>query len=64
MSADVSWGFLYDSITDSPCTWFAVLQPLVRYHGPMWPLAECISSLLVRTPSLQLGVLQLLRGSF
>ena len=30
----------------------------------MWPLAECISSVLVRTPSLQLGVLQLLRGSF
>ena len=30
----------------------------------MWPLAECISSLLVRTPSLQLGVLQSLRGSF
>ena len=24
----------------------------------MWPLAECISSLLVQTPSLQLGVLQ------
>ena len=30
----------------------------------MWPLAECISSVLVRTPSLQLGVLQLLQGSF
>ena len=30
----------------------------------MWPLAECISSLLVRTPSLQLGVLQSLRSSF
>ena len=30
----------------------------------MWPLAECISSLLVRPPSLQLGVLQLLLGSF
>ena len=30
----------------------------------MWPLAECISSLLVWTPSLQLGVLQSLRGSF
>ena len=30
----------------------------------MWPLAECISSTLVWTPSLQLGVLQLLRGSF
>ena len=30
----------------------------------MWPLAECISSLLVRTPSLQLGVLQSLQGSF
>ena len=30
----------------------------------MWPSAGCISSLLVRTPSLQLGVLQLLRGSF
>ena len=25
----------------------------------MWPLAGCISSLLVRTPSLQLGVLQI-----
>ena len=30
----------------------------------MWPLAECISSVLVWTPSLQLGVLQSLRGSF
>ena len=30
----------------------------------MWPLAECISSLLVRTPSLQLGVLQSLPSSF
>ena len=30
----------------------------------MWPLAECISSLLVWTPSLQLGVLQSLHGSF
>ena len=30
----------------------------------MWPSAECISSILVRTPSLQLGVLQSLRGSF
>ena len=30
----------------------------------MWPLAECISSLLGRTPSLQLGVLQLLLSSF
>ena len=30
----------------------------------MWPLADCISSLLVRTPSLQLGVLQSLPGSF
>ena len=30
----------------------------------MWPLAKCISSTLVWTPSLQLGVLQLLRGSF
>ena len=27
----------------------------------MWPLAKCISSVLVRTPSLQLGALQLLR---
>ena len=30
----------------------------------MWPLANCISSILVWTPSLQLGVLQSLRGSF
>ena len=30
----------------------------------MWPLAKCISSVLVQTPSSQLGVLQLLRGSF
>ena len=30
----------------------------------MWPPAECISSVLVQTPSLQLGVLQSLRGSF
>ena len=30
----------------------------------MWPLAKCISSILVRTPSSQLGVLQPLRGSF
>ena len=30
----------------------------------MWPLARCISSTLVRTPSLQLGVLQSLQGSF
>ena len=30
----------------------------------MWPLAECISSTLVRTPSWRLGVLQSLRGSF
>ena len=30
----------------------------------MWPLAECISSILVRTPSPQLGVLQILQGSF
>ena len=30
----------------------------------MWPLAECISSILVQTPSLQLGVLQSLHGSF
>ena len=30
----------------------------------MWPLAGCISSMLVRTPSLQLGVLQSLQGSF
>ena len=30
----------------------------------MWPLAGCISSVLVRTPSLQLGVLQFLQVSF
>ena len=30
----------------------------------MWPLARCISSMFVRTPSLQLGVLQSLQGSF
>ena len=30
----------------------------------MWPLAECISSILVQTPSLQLGVLQSLHSSF
>ena len=30
----------------------------------MWPLARCISSYIVRTPSSQLGVLQSLRGSF
>ena len=29
----------------------------------MWPLADCISSILVQTPSLQLGVLQSLQGS-
>ena len=29
----------------------------------MWPLAECISTL-GQTPSLQLGVLQSLQGSF
>ena len=30
----------------------------------MWPLAKCISSTFVQTPSLQLGVLQSLQGSF
>ena len=30
----------------------------------MWPLARCISSYIVRTPSSQLGVLQSLQGSF
>ena len=30
----------------------------------MWPLAKCISSTFVQTPSLQLGVLQSLWGSF
>ena len=30
----------------------------------MWPLAECIGSILVRTPSPQLGVLQSLQSSF
>ena len=29
----------------------------------MWPLAGCISSCIVRTPSPQLGVLQSIRGS-
>ena len=33
-------------------------------HRPMWPQAKCISSIVVQTPSLQLGVLQSLRGSF
>ena len=56
--------FPYDSITNSYCTWIVVLWPLVRQHRLMWPLAECISSVLMRTPSLQLGVLQSLQGSF
>jgi hypothetical protein len=55
---------LYDTITDSHCTWIAVLWPLVWYCRLMWPLAECISSTPAQTPSLQLGVLQSLQGSF
>ena len=57
-------GVHYNSFTTSYCIGFAILWLLVQWHRLMWPLVRCISSNFVRTPRLQLGVLQSLRGSF
>ena len=58
MSADVPWGFLTIPLLTATVLGLRYFSDWYDKHRPMWPLAECISSLLVQMPSLQLGVLQ------
>lgn len=55
-------GNLYDSITDTYYTWFAVLLLLVQEHRLMWPLACSIGSVAANIKAFQLGVLQFQHG--